>query len=751
MADLEVKNFGGGMTDDYIGGPTEKGQLYDNLVIIQGDTIPKVESRQGSTIYDDDNYQLPPAAASDDKRVDSMYRFKEDNIFQTEDELYHVPTTTWAAITGPTGNNPFTTSAVEFNQNSYAEWNNHLIVTNDSRQYPVFIYRDGTSFKLRTVGLPSVSVGGITYSTSGAGTSRRYALVYAYTYTIDGVEFTQRGKVSDVSAAHTGTIPNTVGGIPTLANGGTGNYDTTNIKVEIYRTADAGTVYYKVGEVTNGTATFSDTVIDANLTTGILLYTESDDLDYDKPPKCKYVVQLNGAVYYLNIEDSLGDVYPYRLVQAAPDQIYAANEGNILDLDGDITGAGVAGQNVVVFTKNKTYRLEGIYDSTGRGGINKVEISNTSGCVSHKSIVQTLDGCYFAAKDGFYYTNGYKTLRVSEDIKLTYKDLVVSEAQSKRIYGTYDTVNKRVLWAATSDSTNTDNDSVYCCHTEFGISPNIPFTRWNGGHWASNFVPTAIMFYDNLLIRGDSRGYLLTHQDGTFNDIKIDTTTTPDNWTVYPVIYDYTSCAFDFGDSKNRKWVTKIVVYADSWAKVALRISSNNDNTGVFNELAEIKSTTPISWGDNDVVWADSDIRWDYIPIVNGVRRFPSGGIRCSYKQVKMTNSYTQIDSSTVAGFVSIDGAANTVTLLDSSFAWDDYAVDYYLSFSDDDYQNEYRITTRNSDTVVTVVDSDNTLPTSASSSFKLKGYRKNEAIRLLSYTIIYETLTPTQTPYRSA
>lgn len=750
MADLEVKDFKGGMTDAFIGGPSDKGQLFDNLVIIQADTVAKPESRLGSEIYDEDNYLLPPSV-SYDKRVDSIYRFKDDNIFQTENLMYHVPTTTWASITGPTGNAPFTTSAVEFNQNSYTEWNNHLIVTNDSRQYPVYIYRDGTAFRLRTVGLPSVNVGSIAYSTSGAGTSRRYALVYAYTYTIDGVEFTQRGAVANVSAAHTGTIPNTVSGIPTLSNGATGNYDTTNIKVEIYRTADAGSVYYKVGEVTNGTATFNDTTADASLTAGILLYTESDDLDYDRPPKCKYVVQLNGIVYYLNIEDSAGDVYPYRLVQAAPDQIYAANEGNVLDLDGDITGAGIAGQNVIVFTDKKTYRLEGFYDSTGRGGISKVEISNTSGCVSHKSIVQTLDGCYFAAKDGFYYTNGYKCIRVSENVSNSYKQLVESVAQAKRIYGTYDTVNKRIMWAVTQDSSLTDNEMIYCCHLDWGISPNMPFTRWNGGYWTSNFTPTAILFYDNLVIRGDTRGYILKHREDVFNDIKIDTTTTPDNWTNLPVIYDYRSCAYDFNDNKNRKWVTKIVAYADSWAKVAFTIFSNNDNTGVFNELAEIKSSTPISWGDNDVIWGDSDIRWNYVPLVNGIRRFPSGGLRCSYKQIKITNSYTQIDSSTVAGNVSTNSTSKQITLLDSAYAWDTNAVDYYLSFSDDSYETEYKIITRNSDTVVTVLDSNNTLQTSAGMGFKLKGYRKNEAIRLLSYTIMYQTLSPTQTPYRGA
>ena len=314
MADqaLEVKDFSGGIKDSFVGAQSNKGQAFTNVVIRPDG---KLESRDGCEVFDSSYYQVPFTTTR--KRVDSIQRFKDSNLYQTQNKVYHI-NSGFVEIVGPSSNSAFPATSVEFDQNSYAEWNNHLISTNDRRQRPVFIFKDGVNYRLRTVGLPKIDATGITFS-AGVGTSRLYTFVHAYTYTIDGVEFVMRSAPS-TPRTYTGAIPNSIGAIPVLSNGSTGNYDTANIKIEIYRTEDALDVFYKVGEVTNGTTTFSDTVADGVLDSGLLLYTETDDLDYDQPPECKYVVQQNGCVYYLNIKDSLGDVYPYRLVQANADQ-----------------------------------------------------------------------------------------------------------------------------------------------------------------------------------------------------------------------------------------------------------------------------------------------------------------------------------------------------------------------------------------------------------------------------------------------
>jgi len=288
---LEVKDFSGGIKDSYIGAASNKGQAFTNL-LIRPDL--KTESRPGSIVLDSTYYQVP--FTTNRKRSDSIYRFKDNNLYQTEGKI-HFANAAWVEVTGPTGNSCFPSTSVEYDQCSYAEWNNHLLVANDRRLRPQFIFKDGSTYRARTLGLPNIATAGITFSVAGAN-SREYAFCHAWTYTIDGVQFVARGAVT--YKAYTGAIPNSITVLPVLANGVTDNYDTTNIKLEIYRTANAGDTHYKVGEVTNGTTIFTDNVADgAALTAGLLLYTDADDLPYNQPPECKYVVQLNGVAYYL--------------------------------------------------------------------------------------------------------------------------------------------------------------------------------------------------------------------------------------------------------------------------------------------------------------------------------------------------------------------------------------------------------------------------------------------------------------------
>ncbi|MBX3017980.1 MAG: hypothetical protein KF767_08830 [Bdellovibrionaceae bacterium] len=744
MGNLDVADFSGGMTDNFVTAPLNKFEAADNFVITND---RRLESRQGSGVMDPDVPRL-----STEARADSIVKFKGTRYFQSANKLFSVGSGVETEIQGPASVSLYGSGVLAFNQNSYAEWNNHLFMTNDARRKPAFLYKDGSTVSLRTLGLPRITNAEAALVTMSAGTghSRNYVFVRSQTYSINGVEFTQRSAVSTIKS-YFGALPNSIGALPVLVNSGNTHFDTATVKIEIYRTANTGATYYKVGEVTNGTTTFSDSVSDIDLQLNEVIYTDSDELDYDMPPECKFLLQNDGVLFFLNVKDAFGDTYPNMIVQANPDQPYAAPGGNSATVDGDLTGGGVAGQFPVVFTEKRTYRLQGIYDSTGAGGITPVEISRTVGCVSHKSIVQTQDGLFFAARDGYYFTDGYRVVRISEDIPKTYLSLVTTAEQAKRIYGTYDPFNKRVLWSATSDFEKADNDCIFVAHLYFGISPNLPFTRWNGGEWASVFNPASLLYDEdtNELIRGESTGVLLKHSPELVNDLKVDLDAPVSEWIRIPVIYDYKSFATDFGLVRSRKWVTRLIVYADAVGKVTMMPFSQNDKTAVWREMAEIRAGTPLIWGDTDVLWGDSSIRWAFVPIVSANRRFPKQSIRCSYKQIRLRNSLTTIEETKTMGQATFDSVAKTVTIVNPGVNWAVNALDYFVTISSDSFQSRYRIIGR-TNTVLTVEDLASTLP-SGQFDFKVIGYRIDEAVRLLSFSMIYEPIGPSQTPYKAS
>src|SRR5437868_4933883 len=96
---LEIKDFSGGITDNYIGGQTNKFQALTNMVL-RPDL--KAQTRFAGVIFDDTYNQLP---GGDTARGDSMVRFKDTNIYQQANKLYHI-NSGFVEITGPTGSIP---------------------------------------------------------------------------------------------------------------------------------------------------------------------------------------------------------------------------------------------------------------------------------------------------------------------------------------------------------------------------------------------------------------------------------------------------------------------------------------------------------------------------------------------------------------------------------------------------------------------------------------------------------------------
>lgn len=468
MAFLTVKDFSGGLTDFPIGGDKSEYELADNLVL---DEYRKLVSRPGTELdFTTDMTRARVPNDIDTRRINLMFRQTRGTgetpiiVKQSGDSLRYDNGTTMTELVGPGSASAFalTSPVSALTAYSFAEWNKHTIVTHESPwQIPVKVFSDsGGTLRLRTAGLPPTANTFI--ATGGSGANYIYALVRYYSYTVGSVTYVDRStptlkEFTNIGTATAGSSPSiTVGSIPVLSNATGEHYDTTTIKVEVYRTTNNGTVLYKVGEVTNGTTSLADTTSDNALVDNEPLYTVSGEVENDRPPKCKYVHGTSDFVYYahgyeVSTTGADGDFLPQRLWQSKrgdPDSVPASF---YTDMEQPIVGVSSARSVPIVFCENSIYRIDGAFDNLGRGGMIAKKISDSVGAAGHLSLVQTLEGVFFAGTDGFYFTDGYKVVPLSDRFRTTYASLVDTEQKRKRIYGQLNLREQRVYWATFSD------------------------------------------------------------------------------------------------------------------------------------------------------------------------------------------------------------------------------------------------------------------------------------------------------------
>lgn len=162
---LQVSDFSGGITDNFIaGGPTRYLSADNFLVSVDR----KLEERNGSTLLDLINYQLP----SGNSPVNALISHDNENfLLGISTPNIYVLNPNWASILGPTGNPPLT-GGIPTNQISSGEFSHHTLVTDDSLSTkPIKIYRGAalpTTFPAPTDFPPAPSgIGNFTAVTAG--------------------------------------------------------------------------------------------------------------------------------------------------------------------------------------------------------------------------------------------------------------------------------------------------------------------------------------------------------------------------------------------------------------------------------------------------------------------------------------------------------------------------------------------------------------------------------------------------------
>lgn len=179
------------------------------------------------------------------------------------------------------------------------------------------------------------------------------------------------------------------------------------VKIELYRTENNGSLYYKVGENFSNSAgefAFADTMADADLPGNELLYTTGDILDNFPCPPSKYITSYKGRLISLSAD---GLAINYSKLQRDGEPVNFAAEFSIpIDAKGGAaTSLAVMDDHVLIFKEDSIYALtgEGPNDAGQQDDFRSPYLITTdTGCSNQNSIVITPDGIMFKSAKGIY-------------------------------------------------------------------------------------------------------------------------------------------------------------------------------------------------------------------------------------------------------------------------------------------------------------------------------------------------------------
>lgn len=741
---LEISDFSLGITDYFFDGNPRAAEEIDNFFLTPNG---KIRTRWGSIIFQD---QLPLGIS----RVNKLSKLENVVLAFQDKRIYRPTTTTWTEIQGPSGG-----ALMQLGDGNSviieAEWQDHLFFTSDAMGSPQKIYVDSTNaYRAVNAGLPEIA-DTMTFTIGSGTNSYLYAFHYVRTYTVGNITYLDQGPVTyhaspiigkTINATDTVAIATIPAAVPAVEN-----YDTANMKIQIYRTTAGGSVFYQLnpGEINYGTTTYTDNTTDADLLNRPALYTTGGIASNGTPPKAKYVHVVNNFGYWAHITEG-AEVDSSLIRQSKFNDPDSVPEEFFVNAEQPITGLSSIYDRPLVFCNQYVYRIDNFFADDGTGGMILRRIDDYAGCLSAQSLVQTHVGLFWAGALGFYWTDGFRVVCISNHLNKTYQQITSSPTKSKNIVGTFDPANQRVIWTASKNDNTGEADMCFVLDLRYPFTPtqeNIggSFTTMSDKN-ETNFKPSQIMALGDSFYRADPRGYVFQHKESYITDPVIDTTALPSAWNTTTIIHSYKSCFLDFGSKFMRKWVPRILVSAENTTNVSIAISSSNDNDRVLGTLKPIIYQGNIVWGSNYPLWGDPNVIWNKQNIVEEWRRFPAGGLRCNYKQVGISNAYIDIFSSNFLAEATVTTATKTAVLAGQN--WPIEIVDYYISFENDNFTKDFLITSR-TNTTITYSDPTNIGP-SLDTDYKwiIRGKPKGEVLQLNAYVLHWAYLSKSHTPY---
>jgi len=753
---IQITDFSGGITDKHVNAaPGEHKELTNYYV----NEIGKPELVPGyNVVYD----------SEDVKRIMGIFKLGDDVLVNRFEHMYKLDPSggTLTKIDPVNLTSPLFPYYGNTSYPNAARWRDQLVVTNTGQESPLqynrprVIYKDDLSvLNAFEAGLPFVSDDMTLVATDpGVGYGYIYAYHYSYEYNVENTVFRVVGpvnfsdRIEKIAKITAGTQMNATD-IDTLGITAPGSqYDIANIKLEIYRTTGNGTTYYKIPTTGNPATELlgeydinslpgglrQDVVEDDVLQNGEIIYNQETP-EYNPAPKCKYVTVSNDAIYFMNAVEEVQDVStravteyvrPYRVYQSVPGNPGVIDPTAYLDLDDTIMGGGSLNGIAIVMTKTKIYRVEGQLDGAGNGSMRKKTISDTAGCISHRSIIVANDRMYWCGANGFYVTDGFNVSLITPRLLDSYSVISANNSRGERITATYFDKEQRIVFATSDD--DSENNEWWI----FNIKAGTAFTKAKG----SQMLSSAVMADGNTIYRGDELGYIYGHNRDNLTHFQRDQATPASSWLPIHIPYKLETATFNMGNSAIRKWGRETTITIKTDTNQSILPASNNDDERSIKDMVEIRRFGGWLWRDDNVLWLDNEIQWRNADTKSKQRHFPRGHSRFRTKSVSIEPSKTILYNSdwwgeAVVSYVNPSNPSDIFVTLSGTDEWPiDISVDRIV-FEEEGYTAEHTIINR-ADQVLTV--SGGTISPGANKKWHIIGYKKEVRQEVKEITITY-------------
>jgi hypothetical protein len=193
----------------------------------------------------------------------------------------------------------------------------------------------------------------------------------------------------------------------------------------VYRTADSGTVFYKVGSVANDTT--ADTVafadagaITTTLTSQEILYTDGGIVDNIAPPASSVVGAFNNRMFSVSSENP--KILYYSKKRQAKQPVEFSDVFKIVMNRADtVTALKEMDEKLIIFEQERIFYLtgDGPNDAGQQNSFSEPQlVTGDVGALSSDAVVLTPDGLMFMSKKGIYLlTRGLDTLYVGAPVE----------------------------------------------------------------------------------------------------------------------------------------------------------------------------------------------------------------------------------------------------------------------------------------------------------------------------------------------